>query len=222
MRRITIFLIVLITTLVTLVTLAIVSWYFATNSPSYYGSSWMGQMWGSHLGTNSSYGMGGIMGNGSTATPSYLWLIPVALGIVVGVAVIGVAFYYAYPELKYIKGNTTCNPVPANSGIQSQAVKPAVETSRAAMITQSESKEANSCEVLLKTMTPEEQKVFNVLVAHNGKYLQKYVVKESGLSRLKTHRIVARFAERGIVMVKEFGNTNEIALSDWVTTANKN
>ena len=64
-------------------------------------------------------------------------------------------------------------------------------------------------------MTPEEQKVYNVLVAHRGKYLQKYVVKESGLSRLKTHRIVARFAQRGIVTVNEFGNTNEILLSDW-------
>jgi uncharacterized membrane protein len=78
----------------------------------------------------------------------------------------------------------------------------------------------NSCEVLLKTMTPEEQKVLNVLISHQGKYLQKYVVKEAGLSRLKTHRVVARFAQRGIVTVNEFGNTNEIVLSDWVQGAN--
>ncbi len=76
--------------------------------------------------------------------------------------------------------------------------------------------EPNTCGVVLKTMTPEEQKVLNVLVAHQGKYLQKYVSKEAGLSRLKTHRIVARFAERGIVTVTEFGNTNEIVVSDWV------
>ena len=174
-------------------------------------------MWGSHLGTNSTtYGMGGMMGNGSTATPSYLWLVPVVLGIAVGVSVIGVAFYYAYPELKYIRGNTTCTPVLANTGVQTQAVNPAVETSSPATTNVNAPKVANSCDVLLKTMTPEEQKVMNVLVAHNGKYLQKYVVKESGLSRLKTHRIVARFAERGIVSVKEFGNTNEIVVSDWV------
>jgi len=65
-------------------------------------------------------------------------------------------------------------------------------------------------------MNPDEKKVMGVLVAHQGKYLQKYVVKEAGLSRLKTHRIIARFAERGIVTVKEFGNTNEIVVSDWV------
>ena len=63
----------------------------------------------------------------------------------------------------------------------------------------------NSCKVILKTMTPEEQKVLNTLIAHQGKYLQKYVGKEAGLSRLKTHRIVARFAERGIVTVKPAG-----------------
>jgi uncharacterized membrane protein len=57
----------------------------------------------------------------------------------------------------------------------------------------------------------------NVLFSHNGKYLQKYVVKEAGLSRLKTHRIIARFAKRGIATVTEFGNTNEIAVSDWVS-----
>jgi uncharacterized membrane protein len=69
-------------------------------------------------------------------------------------------------------------------------------------------------------MTPEEQKVLSVLISHKGKYLQKYVVKEAGLSRLKTHRIVARFAQRGIVTVKEFGNTNEIQLSDWIKGSN--
>ena len=212
MRRIHVFIIVLTLTSVVLVTLALVSWYFATTSPSYYGSSWMGQIWGSHMGTNTSYGMGGMMGgNGSTATPSYLWLIPAVLGAIVGVAVIGVAFYYAFPELKYLRANTTCDPVPADTA--AQAVSPTVQTS--SQVTTSP-KVANSCDVLLKTMTPEEQKVMNVLVSHNGKYLQKYVVKESGLSRLKTHRIVARFAERGIVTVKEFGNTNEIVISEWV------
>jgi uncharacterized membrane protein len=65
-------------------------------------------------------------------------------------------------------------------------------------------------------MTAQEQKVLTVLIAHQGKYLQKYVGKEAGLSRLKTHRIVARFAERGIVTLKPLGNTNEVTISDWV------
>ena len=214
MRRIHFFIIVLITTIAILLTLTLVSWYFATTSPSYYGSSWMGQMWGSHLGTNSSYGMGGMMGNGgtTTASTSYLWLIPVLLGAVVGVAVIGVTFYYAYPELKYIRGNTTCNPSTSNAQLETSTINSASQTTTGVELPNV----SNNCDVILKTMTPEEKKVLNVLVAHQGKYLQKYVVKESGLSRLKTHRIVARFAQRGIVTVNEFGNTNEIVVSDWV------
>src|SRR5512147_1539342 len=102
MRRIQLFLIILIITMVSISALAIVSWYYAATSPSYYGSSWMGQMWGSHLGSNSNYGMGGMMGNGSTLTPSYLWIIPIVLAAIIIVAAAGVSFYYAYPELKYI------------------------------------------------------------------------------------------------------------------------
>jgi hypothetical protein len=78
MRRVQFFIIVLVATIAVLLTLAFVSWYLATSSPAYYGSSWMKQMWS---GTGST-GMGGMMGNGYTST-SYLWIIPVALGAVV-------------------------------------------------------------------------------------------------------------------------------------------
>ena len=172
-----------------------------------------------YTGSNSNTGgMGGMMGGGTTsaASPSYYWLIPVILGVVVGVAIIGVAFYFAFPELKYIRENTTCSPSPASIQVGTQSTNSAEQTGSSTATNLVSPKTANNCEVLLKTMTPEEQKVLNVLVAHNGKYLQKYVVKEAGLSRLKTHRIVARFTERGIVTVKEFGNTNEIVVSDWV------
>lgn len=211
MRKLYIFLTIFIITLSVLLTLALVGWYLAATAPSYYGSSWMSQMWGSHLGSNGNYGgMGGMMGNGHGTTTSYLWLVPVALIAVVAVSVIGAAFYLAFPQLRYVKRtcelpnakNVSVEPIRSDAGL---AVNSAVEP--------------NTCGVLLKTMTPEEQKVLNVLVAHQGKYLQKYVVKEAGLSRLKTHRIIARFAQRGIVTVKEFGNTNEVLLSEWVATS---
>jgi uncharacterized membrane protein len=164
--------------------------------------------------------MGGMMGNGNygnygTTAQSYLWIFPMALITLSVVAIIGVVFYFAYPELKYIKGSCTpqkTEPLPsANNPLVENA---AASSSVASNLTVA----SNGCHVLLKTMTPEEQKVMNVLLSHKGKYLQKYVSKEAALSRLKTHRIIARFAQRGIVTVKEFGNTNEILLSDWVTT----
>ena len=211
MRKLYIFLVIFIVTLGVLLTLALVGWYLAATAPSYYGSSWMSQMWGSHLGSNGNYGgMGGMMGNSDGTTTSYLWLVPVALIAVVAVSVIGVAFYLAFPQLRYVK--RTCELPNANS-VSVEPVK-----SGAGLVVNS-AVDANTCGVLLKTMTPEEQKVLNVLVAHQGKYLQKYLVKEAGLSRLKTHRIIARFAQRGIVTVKEFGNTNEVLLSEWVATS---
>lgn len=46
--------------------------------------------------------------------------------------------------------------------------------------------------------------------------MQKYIRKEAELSRLKTHRIISRFVERGIVSVTKSGNTNEVVLADWL------
>jgi uncharacterized membrane protein len=68
----------------------------------------------------------------------------------------------------------------------------------------------------VKTLTDEERSVIQVLTVHDGKYLQKYIRKEAGLSRLKTHRILARLADRGIVSLKKTGNTNQVELSDWL------
>jgi hypothetical protein len=232
MRRLHVFFFTLALTISVLITLAAVSWYYAFTAPTYYDDTWMGQMWGPHMGTNqNNWGMGGMMGDGTYSngygrTPSYLWIIPVVLIAIIATAIIGVSFYIAYPELKYIRSRGTCNPqvsgptlnqtyrIPQAQPIpQSNTETPPTSQSVIPFATK-------NCDVLLKTMTPEEQKVLNVLINHKGKYLQKYIVKESGLSRLKTHRIVARFAQRGIVIVEGFGNTNKIILSDWVTSAN--
>lgn len=67
-----------------------------------------------------------------------------------------------------------------------------------------------------KTLTADERKVVDVLTSHDGEYLQKYIRSETGLSRLKVHRIVARLAERGIVTLESSGNTNKVHLSSWL------
>jgi hypothetical protein len=74
----------------------------------------------------------------------------------------------------------------------------------------------SAAEMVLKTLKPDERRVMEVLMAHQGRYLQKYISKEAGLSKLKTHRIVARFSERGIVTVVRKGNTNEVTLAPWL------
>lgn len=69
--------------------------------------------------------------------------------------------------------------------------------------------------MVLRTLKPDERTVVHVLNAHSGTYLQKYIVRESGLSRLKTHRVVAALSERGIVVVEKYENTNRVSLVKW-------
>lgn len=69
--------------------------------------------------------------------------------------------------------------------------------------------------VVLRTLKPEEREVVGVLDAHGGTYLQKFITKEAGLSRLKTHRVIAALSERGIVHVEKRENTNEVSLVKW-------
>jgi uncharacterized membrane protein len=69
--------------------------------------------------------------------------------------------------------------------------------------------------MVLRTLKPDEKIVVGTLKIHGGTYLQKYVSQETGLSRLKTHRVVAKLAERGIVLVEKRGNTNEVSLAKW-------
>jgi hypothetical protein len=83
MRRVQIFIIVFTASLSAIFALLAVGVYLATGQPAQYSSSWVGQMW-SGMGNN---GMGGMMGGGNTAsTPSYFWIIPVAL---IGIAIVG-------------------------------------------------------------------------------------------------------------------------------------
>jgi predicted transcriptional regulator len=69
---------------------------------------------------------------------------------------------------------------------------------------------------VFKTLNDDERKVLEVLKSHEGRYLQKYIRKEARLSRLKTHRVLARLAERGIVTLEKTGNTNEVHIADWL------
>jgi uncharacterized membrane protein len=69
--------------------------------------------------------------------------------------------------------------------------------------------------MVLRTLKPDERKVVGVLKVHGGTYMQKFITQETGLSRLKTHRVVATLTERGIVHVEKRKNTNEVSLAKW-------
>ena len=140
------------------------------------------------MGNQFAYGM-------TSPMPSYLWAsIAILLVLIVG-GIAGLGYYLLFPEIKTGSASTG----PPSPGTKAEPQKPGVDWA-----------------VLLRTSKPEEKKILEVIASHDGKYLQKFIVKESGLSRLKTHRIVSRFAARGIVVVSRSGNTNEVSLAPWL------
>jgi hypothetical protein len=201
MRRVNLFLILLIASIAALIAATVIgiAIFSATSQNNPYG--WMSQMWNGNSGTNGNGygGMGGMMGQTPTAaaTNTMLPYFGATFAVLIGVTVIsvgGVAYYLVYPQMKM------------------GAVVPATIPSQPA---------SAAYESVAKTLTEDERKIVTVLQAHEGKYLQKYIKNETGLSRLQTHRIIARLSERGIVSIEKTGNTNQVYLANWLNQNNR-
>ena len=144
--------------------------------------------------------MGGTTPTSSIQSPM-LPYFGVVFVVLIGVTIAGVgglAYYVAFPEIRNSVAIETAEPVLQTCAVQKPQGNGA------------------AYESVVKTLTDEERKVVEVLTVHDGKYLQKYIRKEAELSRLKTHRIVARLAERGIVTLEKTGNTNQVFLANWL------
>jgi len=90
--------------------------------------------------------------------------------------------------------------------------KPKIEPSSATMVKEGES----ALDAVLRVLNEDERKVIETLVAEDGTMLQKDIRWKTGLSRVKTHRILFRLAKRGIVSAEKYYNTNKITLADWL------
>ena len=121
---------------------------------------------------------------------NFVVLVTIVIAIVV-LSIAGLIYFILFPEIRI--GQTKTQRPPLNVSNKPEAL-----------------------EAIRRTLNSDEKKVLEVLENHNGKYLQKYLGKEAGLSRLKTHRILARFAERGIVTLEKKGNSNEVKLEEWL------
>lgn len=189
LKRIIIFVSVLASAIVLLV--ALFAWYVLVYQAG------MGNLYGT---------MGQMMGNqypkaSMTSMPSYVSASLVALVALLIIGIGGFAYYAAYPEIvqRQVQSKDETSPQQPSLVLPTPPSPP-----------------KENWAVLMRTSKPEEKRVLEVLSAHGGNYLQKFIVKESGLSKLRTHRIVSRFAERGIVSVSKSGNTNEVSLSPWL------
>ena len=77
-------------------------------------------------------------------------------------------------------------------------------------------KEESVLSAILRVLNDDERKIVETLVAEEGTMLQKDIRWKTGLSRVKTHRVLFRLAKRGIVTVEKYYNTNKITLADWL------
>ena len=185
------FLTILIASIAALIALTVVG-FAVFSSTQQNQNNWMSQMWGSS---------GGMMGQtgamqASAASPllPYFGVLFAVMVSVTIIGIVGLAYYLLYPQIR----------VGATQPIQNMSYQPA-------------SNGTTPYESVAKTLTEEERKIIQVLNAHDGKYLQKYIRNETGLSRLQTHRIIARLADRGIVSLEKTGNTNQVYLANWLT-----
>ncbi len=199
MRKVHVFLALLVAALAALAVLVVVGFtVFTAPSGSLSSQNWMSNMGGM---------MGGTWGGQPATTQNPAWpYLGIGFIILIGVAIAGVggaAYYVAFPEIKMNRAvaQPTTSQVEMVGTVAEAVPKQVTE---------------GAYDSVAKTLTADERKVLEVLTAHNGNYLQKYIRSESDLSRLQTHRIVARLAERGIVTLEKTGNTNKVQLANWL------
>jgi len=194
------FLIILIASIATLIAATAIG--FAIFSQAQNPANWMSQMWG---GSSNYGGMGGMMGQTGTTTSNsllpYFGVLFAVLIVVTIMGVVGVGYYLLYPQIR----------------VGSVGVIQTTQNIAATQATTNFTNGVTPYESISKTLTEDERKILEVLNSHHGKYLQKYIRNETGLSRLQTHRIIARLADRGIVSLEKIGNTNQVYLANWLT-----
>ena len=141
---------------------------------------------------------GGFGGRGqgmaNERVPRSLWLIVFIAPILVALSVIG--YSLVFPTLS--------------------AEKPEEQTSLRAV-----ERGESALNAVLRVLNDDEIKVIETLAAEGGTMLQKEIRWKTGLSRVKTHRVLFRLAKRGIVSAEKYYNTNKIVLANWLMKEKK-
>jgi uncharacterized membrane protein len=120
-----------------------------------------------------------------------------AVPLVAALAVI--AYGALFPQIKHEKPDSTQAPIAAAPTDKREAL-----------------------EAVLRVLNEDERKVVQALADwHEGFMLQKDIRWKTGLSRVKTHRVIARLSARGIVKAEKYYNTNKVSLADWIVKNEK-
>jgi hypothetical protein len=82
--------------------------------------------------------------------------------------------------------------------------------------------EPQSLEAVKKVLRDDERKVIELLISSGGSMLQRDIARQTGFSRVKTHRILYRLSTRDIITAEKYYNTYRIKLAEWLTTKRNN
>ncbi len=138
--------------------------------------------------------MSGMMGGRAGGEMmNFLW--PTIMTASTAVVAVAVVYLIAFPAIRY---NAASEQEEQGQGLPASAYDP--------------------MDIVIRVTKPDERAALEVLKTSGGVCLQKDITYKTGFSKLKTHRIVSRLAERGIIQVKKVGKTNEIRGPPWLKT----
>ena len=82
----------------------------------------------------------------------------------------------------------------------------------------------DSFEGIMKVLREDERNVCMAILKEGGTAMQKDVRWMTGLSKVKTHRVVARLSSRGVITVSKEDRRNRLSLAPWIykNSADKN
>jgi len=68
-------------------------------------------------------------------------------------------------------------------------------------------------DALVKFLGKDEKLVVQKLLENNGKVLQAEISRIEGIGKLKSHRIIQKLSDRGVIEIEHYGKTNIIKLN---------
>lgn len=76
-------------------------------------------------------------------------------------------------------------------------------------------------DAVLRLLKEDERQVVDALTTNGGAALQRDIQHAIGFSKVKTHRVIARLADRRLVEVTPAGKTNQIRIPAWLVGAGR-
>jgi uncharacterized membrane protein len=148
-------------------------------------------------------------------TPDFQNYLFIGLLLIAIVVIIFLLYRYVLP--KHVEGKIaeTQEPSIAQKSADQDLTDDKSETKQENASEQHESR----IEVALRLLAADERKVVQALIDAQGTMLQKDISWNTGLSRVKTHRILEKLIQRSIVTSEKYYNTKKVTLAEWLINA---